>query len=198
MLALVVVALVGSCQAAPQLLAVKPYINSGSAAGPLTAAFGDLVSTNRGLRPISLEGFSEDINQDGFVDPIGQAVAPVVAAPVVYTAPAVAAVAAPAVEAKAVPAATVPLTYTAAAAPLIAAAPTVYHTVHAIPQVTVQRQILTHTTHQVINHAPIIGAYTGLPLLSGLPVVAAAPAAAAPAAAEETVAEAAAPAVEQA
>ena len=43
-------------------------------AGPLTAAFGDLVSTERGLRPISLEGFSEDVNQDGFVDPIAQAV----------------------------------------------------------------------------------------------------------------------------
>merc|ERR1711923_260177 len=53
-------------------------------AGPLTAAFGDLVSTERGLRPISLEGFSEDLNEDGFVDPIGQAVpvaAPLVAAP---------------------------------------------------------------------------------------------------------------------
>merc|ERR1712038_1660055 len=53
-------------------------------AGPLTAAFGDLVSTERGLRPISLEGFSEDVNQDGFVDPIVQAVpvaAPLVAAP---------------------------------------------------------------------------------------------------------------------
>merc|ERR1711971_170801 len=49
-------------------------------AGPLTAAFGDLVSTERGLRPISLEGFYEDVNQDGFVDPIGQAV-PVVQAP---------------------------------------------------------------------------------------------------------------------
>merc|ERR1719343_1281923 len=53
-------------------------------AGPLTAAFGDLVSTERGLRPISLEGFSEDVNQDGFVDPIAQPVpvaAPLVAAP---------------------------------------------------------------------------------------------------------------------
>merc|ERR1712001_277668 len=48
-------------------------------AGPLTAAFGDLVATERGLRPISLEGFSEDVNQDGFVDPIAQAV-PVVRA----------------------------------------------------------------------------------------------------------------------
>merc|ERR1719242_2634081 len=53
-------------------------------AGPLTAAFGDLVATERGLRPISLEGFSEDVNQDGFVDPVAQAVpvaAPVFSAP---------------------------------------------------------------------------------------------------------------------
>merc|ERR1711971_1535521 len=56
-------------------------------AGPLTAAFGDLVSTERGLRPISPEGFSQVVNQDGFVDPIGQAVpvaAPLVAAPVPF------------------------------------------------------------------------------------------------------------------
>merc|ERR1712025_1307398 len=69
-------------EADPQLLAVAaPYVNDGPVAGPLTAAFGDLVATERGLRPISLEGFSEDVNQDGFVDPVAQAV-PVVAAPV--------------------------------------------------------------------------------------------------------------------
>ena len=51
-------------EADPQLLAVAaPYVNDGPVAGPLTAAFGDLVSTERGLRPISLEGFSEDVNQ---------------------------------------------------------------------------------------------------------------------------------------
>merc|ERR1719412_2536044 len=57
-------------------------------AGPLTAAFGDLVATERGLRPISLEGFSEDVNQDGFVDPIAQAVPVAFPAPVVRTVPA--------------------------------------------------------------------------------------------------------------
>ena len=37
--------------------------------GPLTPVFGDgLVATRRGLRPIALEGFSEDVDQDGFVD----------------------------------------------------------------------------------------------------------------------------------
>jgi len=52
--------------------------------GPLTPAFGDSVQTPKGLRSLALEGFSEDINQDGFVDPIGQAV---VATPVVYAQP---------------------------------------------------------------------------------------------------------------
>ena len=45
--------------------------------GPTHAAIGDLVATRRGFRPLSLEGFSEDDDQDGFVDPVGQ-VAPVV------------------------------------------------------------------------------------------------------------------------
>merc|ERR1712223_472534 len=71
-------------EADPQLALAAPYVNDGPVAGPLTAAFGDLVSTERGLRPISLEGFSEDVNHDGFVDPIAQAVpvaAPIVSAP---------------------------------------------------------------------------------------------------------------------
>merc|ERR1711944_20458 len=58
----------------PQLL------QSGLPAGPLTPAWGDGVLTPRGVRPLHLEGFSEDVNQDGFVDPIGAAVAPVAAA----------------------------------------------------------------------------------------------------------------------
>merc|ERR1712172_455943 len=58
--------------------------NSGVPVGPLTPAFGDAVQTPKGLRSYALEGFSEDLNQDGFVDPIGQAV---VAAPVAYTVP---------------------------------------------------------------------------------------------------------------
>merc|ERR1711988_1027428 len=40
--------------------------------GPIHPAHGDLVATVRGFRPVSLEGFSEDGNQDGFVDPVGQ------------------------------------------------------------------------------------------------------------------------------
>merc|ERR1712154_232440 len=65
------------------LSAPTTHVNSGLPAGPLTPAFGDAVQTPKGLRSLALEGFSEDLNQDGFVDPIGQAVVPVVhAAPV--------------------------------------------------------------------------------------------------------------------
>merc|ERR1712055_62751 len=69
------------------LAAPTTHVNSGLPAGPLTAAFGDPVQTPKGLRSYALEGFSEDVNQDGFVDPIGQAV---VVAPVTYTVPHVA------------------------------------------------------------------------------------------------------------
>ena len=118
----------------------QPHINSGVAAGPLTAAFGDLVSTGRGLRPLSLEGFSEDLNQDGFVDPIAQA-APVVhavpvatyaAAPVVHAAPVATYATAPVVHAAPV------ATYAAAPALTYAASPVVQHVAHAVyhvPQV---------------------------------------------------------------
>merc|ERR1711971_22438 len=66
------------------LAAPTTHVNSGVPVGPLTPAFGDAVQTPKGLRSYALEGFSEDLNQDGFVDPIGQAV---VAAPVAYTVP---------------------------------------------------------------------------------------------------------------
>merc|ERR1712027_263358 len=107
---------VGATLAAPAadpqvvVAAAKPYINQGAASGPVHQAVGDLVATPNGFRSLSLEGFSEDLNQDGFVDPIGQ-VAPVVqyAAPVV-TAPKVEVksveVKAPAVATYTVPAAT--------------------------------------------------------------------------------------------
>merc|ERR1719341_2737832 len=106
----------------------------------------------RGLRPLSLEGFSEDVNEDGFVDPVGQAVAPVVtyaphAAPLVH--------------------------HTYAAAPAVYTVPHVYQTVHHVPQVHVQKAVSPPTTHHVITHAPVIGAYAGLPAVA---VAAAAPA----------------------
>merc|ERR1712241_860519 len=60
---------------------LNAFLTSGAASGPLHPAHGALVGTKRGFRNIALEGFSEDDNQDGFVDPIGQV------APVVYAAP---------------------------------------------------------------------------------------------------------------
>merc|ERR1712223_2026152 len=116
-------------EADPQFLATAaPYVNDGPVAGPLTAAFGALVATERGLRPISLEGFSEDLNEDGFVDPIGQAVpvaAPLVAAPAPLAPTAFAAPAplAPTTLAAPAPLAASPLATIAAPAPL---APTAF------------------------------------------------------------------------
>merc|ERR1712156_1379749 len=64
---------------------LNAFLTSGAASGPVHAAYGAAVATKRGFRNIALEGFSEDDNQDGFVDPIGQVVAPVVTHPVTYT-----------------------------------------------------------------------------------------------------------------
>ena len=58
--------LAGGSLAAPQKPA-EPYINTGAVSGPLTPAVGDLVATPNGYRSPALEGFSEDLNQDGFV-----------------------------------------------------------------------------------------------------------------------------------
>ena len=55
-------ALAGVCLA-------RPHVNSGVPAGPLTPAVGDLVATPKGYRSFALEGFSEDLDQDGFVPP---------------------------------------------------------------------------------------------------------------------------------
>ena len=126
--------LLSSSSAFPQHAAL-PVVNEGPVSGPLTAAYGDLVQTPRGLASLALEGFSEDLNQDGYVDPVVQAAVPAaaVAAPaVVAAAPAVvstyhhAAAAVPTAayhHAAAVPvAAAVPAaTYHAAALPAVAA-----------------------------------------------------------------------------
>merc|ERR1712026_607340 len=66
----------------PVLLPFPPLfhvglVNQGPQTGPLTPAFGDLVQTPRGLASIALEGFSEDLNEDGYVDPVAQATVPV-------------------------------------------------------------------------------------------------------------------------
>nr|XP_040569055.1 uncharacterized protein LOC121118541 [Lepeophtheirus salmonis] len=47
----------------------KPIVR---VSGPIHPVIGHgLVATAKGFRPLALEGFSEDVNQDGFVDPIG-------------------------------------------------------------------------------------------------------------------------------
>merc|ERR1719188_497954 len=193
-------AVVGSSLAAPaadpQLVKVAaPYINQGAASGPLTPAIGDLVATPKGYKSLALEGFSEDLNQDGFVDPIGQAVVPVVHHAPVVAAPAVAAysVKAPAATTKVVAAPAVAAYHAAPVA--VATAPVVqhvgynvHHTVQHVPHVAVQKHVTHHVTQHVINHAPVVGAFTGL-FPAGVAPVAAAEAA--PVAAE-------APAVEEA
>merc|ERR1712045_319354 len=167
-------AVVGSSLAAPaadplHLKVAAPYINQGAASGPLTPAIGDLVATPKGYKSLALEGFSEDLNQDGFVDPIGQAVVPVVHHAPVVAAPAVAAysVKAPIAATKAVAAPAVAAYHAAPVA--VATAPVVqhvgynvHHTVQHVPQVSVQKHVTHHVTQHVINHAPVVGAYTGL------------------------------------
>merc|ERR1739844_299872 len=70
--------LLAAACAAPQL------VNQGPQSGPLTPVVGgDLVATPKGFRSIALEGFSEDLNEDGFVDPI----APAASAPIVVPQP---------------------------------------------------------------------------------------------------------------
>merc|ERR1712226_228840 len=180
------------------LTAPTTHVNSGVPVGPLTPAFGDAVQTPKGLRSLALEGFSEDLNQDGFVDPIGQAV---VAAPVAYTVPhlvsaanvgvapvaavrtavapdayataPVAVKAAEPVEGKTVPA-VAPVTYTV---------PHVY--THAVSSVGVpaSTELLTKTAVAAPAIQYVAAPYAHLtPFVSGIPV--AAPIAAAPAAEE--------------
>merc|ERR1711913_229831 len=163
------------------LAAPTTHVNSGVPVGPLTPAFGDAVQTPKGLRSLALEGFSEDLNQDGFVDPIGQAV---VAAPVAYTVPhlvaapnvgvaPVAAKAAEPVEVKTVPA-VAPVTYTV---------PHVY--THAVSSVGVpaSTELLTKTAVAAPAIQYVAAPYAHLtPFVSSIPV--AAPIAAAPAAEE--------------
>lgn len=171
----------------PQLL------QSGLPAGPLTPAWGDLVATPRGARPLHLEGFSEDVNQDGFVDPIGQAAVAVAApavyhhapavyahAPAVYTVPAVKPVEVKPVEVKPVEIKAPVVTY--------AAAPAVYHHAPLVHHQIVHQPVATHTytvpvsTHtETVQVGTHVGTYAlphvfgaGAPILGGVPVVAAA------------------------
>ena len=49
----------------------------------------------------------------------------------------------------------------------------VYAAAPVVPKVTVQKHTSTHTTHHVINHAPVIYAFSGVVPVAGVPVVAA-------------------------
>merc|ERR1711963_625939 len=98
--------LLAAACAAPQTL--LKTVNEGPQTGPLTPLVGNLVQTPKGLRPIDLEGFSEDLDQDGFVDPVAPAAPAPVVAPVAAPAPVVAAAPAPAVTINAAPIAATP------------------------------------------------------------------------------------------
>merc|ERR1711934_94859 len=128
------------------LAAPTTHVNSGVPVGPLTPAFGDAVQTPKGLRSLALEGLSEDLNQDGFVDPINQAV---VAAPVAYTVPHL-------VSAANVGVAPVAAVRTAVA-PVAYNVPSVYATapvaVKAAEPVEVKTAPVTYTVPQVYTHA---------------------------------------------
>merc|ERR1712073_123365 len=181
------------------LSAPTTHVNSGLPAGPLTPAFGDAVQTPKGLRSLALEGFSEDLNQDGFVDPIGQAV---VAAPVAYTVPHLVAAPNVGVAPVAPVAYNIPNVYATAPVAVKAAEPVEVKTVPAVAPVTytvphvythavssvgvpASTELLTKTVvaapavQYVANYTPVTH------FVSGIPVAAApAPAAAAPVAEE--------------
>merc|ERR1712047_109016 len=108
--------LMAAACAAPQTLVQT--VNEGPQTGPLTPLVGNLVATPKGLRPIELEGFSEDLNQDGFVDPIAPAApAPIVRQIVAAPAPIQQVVAAPAPFVRQVVAAPAPFVRQVVAAP---------------------------------------------------------------------------------
>merc|ERR1712058_99390 len=160
----ILASLLVSCLGAP----TATHVSSGEPAGPLTLAFGDAVHTPKGLRSYSLEGFSEDVDQDGFVDPIGQAVvvAPAVA-PVTYTVPKIS-VAAPAVtytvpvaaavadKDAVVPAATAPLVYTGAPV-----APVISYT-------GVEAKYASEPVVGKLQYLPGFAPFTGVPFVGGL------------------------------
>merc|ERR1712018_950708 len=154
-------------EADPQLVlaaGAAPYVNDGPVSGPLTPAVGDLVATPNGYRSLALEGFSEDLNEDGFVDPIAPATPVVAAAPVAVAAPVVAAthtVAAPAFHAApvvpAAPAFAAPFVQAAApvqaapiATPFAVNAPFINNFFHSDPLVQAAAPALA------VAHAPVV------------------------------------------
>merc|ERR1719232_2114544 len=132
-------------------------------AGPLTPAFGDAVATVRGYESLALNGFSEDLNQDGFVDPVAQAVP----APVAFAAPAVAplALAAPAVAAPAV----TTLNALPVAAPVAAVAAPVAAVAHApvVKSVVDAPAVVNTEVHAtpLFHHAPLVHSFPSAPVV---------------------------------
>merc|ERR1712037_401094 len=171
------------------LAAPTTHVNSGVPVGPLTPAFGDAVQTPKGLRSLALEGFSEDLNQDGFVDPIGQAV---VAAPGAYTVPHLVSAANVGVApVAAVRTAVAPVAYNIpsvyATAPVAVKAPVPYTVpqvyTHAVPQVythsvssvgvPASTELLTKTAVAAPAIQYVAAPYAHLtPFVSGIPVAA--------------------------
>merc|ERR1711992_190358 len=147
--------LLAAACAAPQT--VVNTVNQGPQTGPATPIIGDAVATPKGFRSLALEGFSEDLNQDGFVDPI----VPAAPAPVVVPAP-VARIAAPVAVAPqvafpapvaALPQVAAPVFNTAAVAAPVFSAPvtTVQHVAPAAP-------VATRTISPIpvpFRHAPV-------------------------------------------
>merc|ERR1712061_497411 len=134
------------------------HVNSGSPAGPITPAFGDAVQTPKGYVSYALQGFSEDVNQDGFVDPIGQAVA--VAPALTFSLPAVLPAVAP-VEVKTVSAESLAvspplLQYTAASLPVV----------HAVAPTVVKTGLVPASTEdtKVVPAPPVVSYKAGVPV----------------------------------
>merc|ERR1712223_1925422 len=135
--------LVAAACAAPQT--VVNTVNQGPQTGPLTPIVGDAVATPKGFRSLALEGFSEDLNEDGFVDPVVPAApAPTVASPAPIVAPAtiVRTVAAPA-----------PVFAPAPIARVAAPAPVFAHQV--APVFNAPAPVAAPVVRTVVNQAPV-------------------------------------------
>merc|ERR1711936_49390 len=129
--------LVAAACAAPQT--VVNTVNQGPQTGPATPIIGDAVATPKGFRSLALEGFSEDLNEDGFVDPI----VPAAPAPVIAPAPIARTVAAPApVFAQAPIARTV-------------AAPAFAHQVAPVFNAPIAAPVAAPIVRTVVNEAPV-------------------------------------------
>merc|ERR1719458_2430657 len=125
--------------------AIAGIVNEGPVSGPLTPLIGRAVATPRGYADITLEGFSEDLNGDGFVDPIAPAAlraAPVAvhATPLAHAAPLAATTFAanPALNFAGFPTlngAIAPLPLAAAPVEVAIPAPAVVETVQVLPEV---------------------------------------------------------------